>query len=91
MTNRARPMLHAEPGIASPRFVRAADLQQHKVDRVSPLIKVTRSGAPRGLHVEAATIRRLSRSQGIEGPFSTTATHAISSIPKTRLTHEVGL
>src|SRR5260370_24052189 len=26
-------MLDAEPGIVSPRFVRAADLQQHKVDR----------------------------------------------------------
>ena len=26
-------MLDAEPGVVSPRFVRAADLQQHKVDR----------------------------------------------------------
>src|ERR1700731_879356 len=39
MTNPARPpdrrvqMLDAEPGIVSPGFVRAADLQQHKLDR----------------------------------------------------------
>jgi hypothetical protein len=40
----------AEPGIVPPRFVRAADLQQHDVDRqaISSAIGLPRTARPRG-------------------------------------------